>query len=121
MQIECKLGFNMTRMRNGICQYEESHAALNKNICHLLGQLRVFDFFQNSRIRVNHIMVKGPINGPWITDRGGQIYGPDLGSRPTQILKLYFLAKGRSDRSYHSVMINELNHKPLGSWPFDKR
>ena len=33
-----------------------------------------------------------------------------------------FLANGRSDRSYHHVKLkHDMQHKPLGSWPFDKR
>ena len=33
-----------------------------------------------------------------------------------------FSANGRSDRSYHHVKLkHDMQHKPLGSWPFDKR
>ena len=37
MQIECRSGYTMVQISNGICQYERKYAVLNKNICHFLG------------------------------------------------------------------------------------
>ena len=38
VQKECELGYLMMPIPNGICQYVRKYAALNKNICHFLGQ-----------------------------------------------------------------------------------
>ena len=37
VQIQCQLGFLMILIWNGICQYVQKYAVLNKNICHFLG------------------------------------------------------------------------------------